>query len=36
MVKSVEEIEKLTGFTFFPQVPDAVKRQKAPLEWGIN
>lgn len=36
MVKSVEEIEKLTGFTFFPQVPDAVKRQNAPLEWGIN
>lgn len=36
MVRSVSEIEALTGFTFFPQVSNKVKSQNAPLEWGIN
>lgn len=30
---SVEEIEKITGFTFFPQVPQEVKRQKNLSDW---
>lgn len=36
MVRSVAEIEAQTGFTFFPQISNTVKNQKAPLEWGIN
>jgi endonuclease G len=34
--KSVSDIEKETGFTFFPQVSAAVKSQNVPAEWGIN
>lgn len=33
---SVKEIETKTGFTFFPQVSDAVKSQKNPSAWGIQ
>lgn len=32
---SVEEIEKITGFTFFPDVPAEVKRQCVPSDWGF-
>ena len=35
LCKSVEEIERLTGFTFFPEVDASVKRQCAPEEWGF-
>lgn len=34
-VKSVSEIEALTGFEFFPTLPDAVKNQKDPASWGL-
>lgn len=34
-VKSVKEIEELTGFEFFPSVPDEVKTQKNPSGWGL-
>ncbi|MDR0940462.1 MAG: DNA/RNA non-specific endonuclease [Mediterranea sp.] len=34
--KTVEEIEKETGFTFFPQVAASVKRQNIPSDWSIN
>ncbi|MCM1300233.1 MAG: DNA/RNA non-specific endonuclease [Alistipes senegalensis] len=34
-VKSVAEIEQLTGFEFFPTVSDAVKEQKDPASWGL-
>lgn len=33
---SVEEIEKKTGFKFFPMVESAVKQQNNPAIWGIN
>ena len=37
---TVEELEKRTGFTFFPMLDDAieaeVKSTKIPSEWGIN
>ncbi|MEG0788596.1 MAG: DNA/RNA non-specific endonuclease [Alistipes sp.] len=33
---SVADIEKNTGFTFFPQVSATVKQQKNPGQWGIN
>lgn len=33
---SVADIEAKTGFTFFPQVPTAVKQQNNPTAWGIN
>ncbi len=33
-VKSVAEIEKLTGFTFFPTLPEAVKQQKNAAAWS--
>ena len=32
---SVAEIEAKTGFSFFPQVSDAVKRQNNPVNWGL-
>ena len=32
---SVEEIEKITGFTFSPDVPAEVKRQCVPSDWGF-
>lgn len=34
-VKSVKEIEELTGFEFFPSVADEVKTQKNPSSWGL-
>lgn len=34
-VKSVAEIEQLTGFTFFPSVSAAVKEQKDAAAWGL-
>lgn len=34
-VKSVAEIEALTGFTFFPSVSATVKEQKNPAAWGL-
>ena len=33
---SVADIEKMTGFTFFPQVSNSVKQQNNPTQWGIN
>ena len=33
--QSVEYIEQQTGFTFFPSVPDKVKKQCAPTEWNL-
>lgn len=33
--QSVEYIEQQTGFTFFPSVPDEVKKQCAPSEWNL-
>lgn len=33
---SVKNIEKNTGFTFFPQVSDGVKSQWNPSAWGIK
>lgn len=33
---SVEDIEAKTGFKFFPQVPNSVKKQKDPSVWGID
>ncbi len=37
---TVEELEQLTGFTFFPMLDDAieaeVKAKAVPSEWGIN
>lgn len=34
-VKSVDEIERLTGFTFFPQISDQIKEQKDLARWGF-
>ena len=34
--RSVAEIERQTGFTFFPQVSDAVKAQRNPSAWGVQ
>lgn len=34
-MKSVEWIEQQTGFTFFPDVPDEVKKQCNPSDWGF-
>lgn len=36
IVTTVADIEAKTGFTFFPQVPAAVKKQKDPAKWGIR
>ena len=37
---SIEELEQITGFTFFPMIDDSiektVKRTMVPSEWGIN
>ena len=37
---SIEELEEITGFSFFPMIDDAieaeVKRTAVPSEWGIN
>ena len=37
---SVAEIEKKTGFTFFPNIPESaaesVKAQNSPSQWGIQ
>lgn len=35
IVKSVDEIERLTGFTFFPQISDEVKETKDLARWGF-
>lgn len=32
---SVAEIESLTGITFFPDIPTAVKEQCSPSDWGL-
>ena len=32
---SVAEIESLTGITFFPDIPTAVKEQCSPQDWGL-
>lgn len=34
-VKSVDEIERLTGFTFFPQISDEIKETKDLARWGF-
>ena len=34
-LKSVEWIEQQTGFFFFPDVPDEVKQQCNPADWGF-
>ena len=34
-VKSIAEVENLTGFTFFPTLPEAVKLQKTATDWGL-
>ncbi len=34
-VKSVDEIERLTGFTFFPQISDEIKEMKDLARWGF-
>lgn len=34
-VKSVAEVEELTGFEFFPSIPAAVKAQKDAASWGL-
>lgn len=34
-VKSVADIERLTGFTFFPTIPAAVKQQTETASWGL-
>lgn len=34
-LKSVEWIEQQTGFTFFPDIPDSVKQQCNPSDWGF-
>ena len=36
LCRSVAEIERLTGFTFFPDVDASVKEQLAPADWGLN
>jgi endonuclease G len=33
---TVSDIEKKTGFTFFPKVADSVKQQNNPTQWGIK
>jgi len=35
LCRSVQEIERLTGFTFFPTVDASVKSQNAPEQWGF-
>jgi len=34
-VRSVKEIEELTGFEFFPTLPAEVKTQREPSKWGL-
>lgn len=34
--KNVSEIEKLTGFTFFPNIPDEVKNDYNAIDWYLN
>lgn len=34
-VKSVDEIERLTGFTFFPHISDEIKEMKDTERWGF-
>lgn len=35
MMMSVSELERMTGFTFFPNVPNAPKERCDPAEWGL-
>ncbi len=35
IIRSVEDIEALTGFEFFPLVSKEVKRQNRPGDWGL-
>ena len=32
---SVSDLEKLTGFTYFPNVPQAVKDSYKASDWGL-
>ncbi len=32
---TVEELEKLTGFTYFPNVPNAPKNVAKASDWGL-
>lgn len=34
-MRSVAEIERLTGFTFFANVPNAPKDTYNPSDWGL-
>ena len=34
--KSVSEIERLTGFTFFPNIPEEVKEDFNTIDWYLN
>ncbi len=34
-IRSVNDIEELTGFEFFPTIPAEVKLQKNPSKWGL-
>ena len=34
-MRSVKEIEELTGFTFFANVPNAPKDTYNPSDWGL-
>ena len=36
LCRSVAEIEKETGFTFFPDADTSVKAQNSPEQWGFN
>ena len=33
---SVSDLEKITGFTYFPNVPNAPKNICTPSDWGIT
>mgnify|MGYP007054346608 CR=1 FL=1 len=35
LCRSVAEIEKETGFTFFPDADASVKAQNSPEQWGF-
>ena len=35
MMMSVSELERMTGFTFFPNVPHAPKDTYDPADWGL-
>ena len=35
-IRSVAEIEQLTGFSFFPTLPESVKAEANPSAWGLQ